>query len=234
MCGPVRRKKDWREQSRRVYEQIIRAVPDAEEEVLGQAPPWRWGVPGTVVIADTDKTRMEKEQRRAAEEAVDRVSVVDLTIYTDGAVEGGMGRGGAGVLILEGQEVRHMWSAPAGAACSSYAAELTAMCEAVEWIGRREDEWTTASIITDSRSLLDALQGSGGESILRRLRERLWRFDESAQRVTLVWVPGHCGLPGNEEADRLAGQGCGLKQGDVELDGATRRAMIRKIIKSLK
>ena len=180
-----------------------------------------------MVRADTDKTRTEEEQRRAAEEAVDGVGAVDLTIYTDGAVEGGVGRGGAGVLVLEGQEESHRWSAPAGAACSSYAAELTAMCEAVEWIGRREDEWTTAAIITDSRSLLDALQGSGGESTLRRLRERLWRLNEGGQRVTLVWVPGHCGLPGNEEADQLAGLGCDLEQGGVVLDGATRRAKIR-------
>ena len=42
--GDVRRrtkKMDWREQSRRIYEQIMGAVPDAEEEVSGQAPPWR-------------------------------------------------------------------------------------------------------------------------------------------------------------------------------------------------
>ena len=74
------RKKDWREQSRRVYEQIMGAVPDAGEEVFGQATPWSWGVPGTVVRADTDKTRTGEEQRRSAEEAVDGVGAVELTI----------------------------------------------------------------------------------------------------------------------------------------------------------
>ena len=108
---------------------------------------------------------------------------------------------------------------------------ITAMGEAVEWLAGRQDEWIMAAVVSDSRSLLDALQGDAGESRLRRLRERLWELSEDGKDVTLVWVPGHCGLPGNEEADRLAGLGCELEQTEAELDGATRRAVIRRGIK---
>ena len=144
---------------------------------------------------------------------------------------GGVGRGGAGVLVQRQQRLHHSWSAPAGAPCSSYAAELTAMGEAVEWLAGRPDEWISAAVVSDSKSLLDALQGDAGESRLRRLRERLWELSEDGKDVTLVWVPGLCGLPGNEEADRLAGLGCELEQTEAELDGATRGAVIRRGIK---
>ena len=224
-------KRDWREQSRRVYEGIMRGVPTEAAEDVRRAPPWRSGVPGPVIRAATEKTETAEDQRRAAEMAVAEAGEVDLTIFTDGAVEDGVGRGGAGVLVQRQQRLHHSWSAPAGAACSSYAAELTAMGEAVEWLARRPGEWITAAVVSDSRSLLDALQGDAGESRLRRLRERLWELSEDGKDVTLVWVPGHCGLPGNEEADRLAGLGCELEQTGAELDGATRRAVIRRGIK---
>ena len=66
-------------------------------------------------------------------------------------------------MYVQGEEMWLCWSTLAGAACSSYAAELTAMSEAVNWLAGAGEEWTTAAVVTDSRSLLDALRGDGGE-----------------------------------------------------------------------
>ena len=41
----------------------------------------------------------------------------------------------------------------------------------------------------------------------------------------------HCQLPGNEEADLLTGEGCRLDQGEVELTGSTRLAMVQRGMK---
>ena len=59
---------------------------------------------------------------------------------------------------------------------------------------------------------MEALRGDGMEGRLDQLRERLWRMEERGRRISQLWVPGHRGLPGNEEVDRLAGEGGRLDQ----------------------
>ncbi len=46
--------------------------------------------------------------------------------------------------------------------------------------------------------------------------------------LEVLWVPGHCGLQGNELADEEAKLGSAEHQPLVTLDCATRRAVIRR------
>jgi hypothetical protein len=61
-------------------------------------------------------------------------------------------------------------------------------------------------IIPDSQTALKAL--SGPKVTTRLVAECLDALSELAglNEVTLIWVPGHCGISGNEEADKLARQ----------------------------
>ena len=158
------RKKDWKEQSRRIHGNIMRDIPEAEEGTVIMPPPWRTGVPGEMKLTETQKAEVPEEQRRKAEEALDGVSEVDLISYTDGSAEGGVTRGGgADVVTYRAGVVVRRWSGPAGAMCSSYGAELTALTEAVRWLEEEAEEWRSAALVTDSRSLVEALQGEGVE-----------------------------------------------------------------------
>ena len=102
------------------------------------------------------------------------------------------------------------------------------MSRAVDWLHDGAEEWRTAVVVTDSRSLLDGLSGAGGD--LRELRDKLWMLHEGNKIVTLVRVPDHCVLPGNEEAYRLAGLGSEMDQAGAPVTGAARRAQLRRQI----
>lgn len=229
---PRTRKLGWRTKCER-WAESLEELRDAEEDgdraVQVARPPWEGGVPCEISYTDTRKSDSLERQRERAEACIGEGGVPDVTIFTDGSAEEGVRRGGAGVVVYEGEERTESWSAPAGRICSSFSAELTAMSEAVRWL-REKQGWQTATIVTDSRSLLDALDGSNARSSrVRELQAAMWHVvREQRKRVRLVWTPGHCGVGGNEEADRMAEEGRGREQVGTTVDDSTREACIRR------
>jgi hypothetical protein len=58
-------------------------------------------------------------------------------------------------------------------------------------------------IITDSLSTLTAINGNNHTKSPKtiKLREMM---DRNKKQITILWVPGHMGIPGNEQADEEA------------------------------
>ena len=88
-----------------------------------------------------------------------------------------------------------------------------ALLKLVEWTG----EWPVRRLIlvcTDSQSALSALREGDvkGHTILVRLYRLL---HVSPHDFVFQWVPGHCGLPGNERADEEAGKAAGDNSLDI-------------------
>lgn len=126
----------------------------------------------------------------------------ELIWYTDGSkMEAGSGAG----LCLDGS--RREMHIPLGKHSTVFQAEITAIqaCvlenRAAGYRGKR------ICICSDSQAALKALERVKINSrLVRDCRDALQDLAD-LNRVTLIWVPGHKGIAGNERADKLARKG---------------------------
>lgn len=85
--------------------------------------------------------------------------------------------------------------------CSVFTAEATALIAAVDMIP--PDEIRETVIFSDSASALSALEsGNSKHTLIQELEIKI-----KDRHITFCWIPGHCGIVGNEQADQLANQG---------------------------
>ena len=133
-------------------------------------------------------------------------------VYTDGSATEATRDGGAGVYIkYREREARHAYAA--GKYSSNYRAEAVAMTRAAEELTTNANEIKpNVLILTDALSVLEGLKNAK-EKCLDPLHRALATLSLKA-KVTLQWIPAHCGIPGNEIADSLAKEGSRLEQTD--------------------
>ena len=95
-----------------------------------------------------------------------------------------------------------------GKYCTNYDAEVKALGqEAQAVIDITDTNSEDVVFLIDFRSVLDLLAGHGEHNLRRKLYSIL-----EHRRVVLQWIPAHCGIKGNEHADRLANQGANMEQ----------------------
>nr|KAG5700129.1 hypothetical protein BaRGS_010436 [Batillaria attramentaria] len=64
---------------------------------------------------------------------------------------------------------------------------------------------------------------------LNTLAASLTRLQQSTEHTTIQWIPSHCNIHGNEEADRLAKDGSRLPQEEQELKFEEVKTIVREI-----
>ena len=87
---------------------------------------------------------------------------------------------------------------------SVYTAELTAVCLALEWAA--SEDTANVVILSDSLSTVTAIGGCMYQRhpLVCRALNAIHSMKTSGRVVALAWVPAHCGIAGNENADAKA------------------------------
>lgn len=134
-----------------------------------------------------------------------------VAIYTDGACSGNPGRGGYGALLLRGGQRIEL--SGGFRKTTNNRMELLAVIEGLSALKRRCE----VTVFSDSKYIVDAVN----KGWARRWQANGWRRNRTdkalnpdlwarllalleAHDVTMRWVKGHAGNPGNERADALA------------------------------
>ena len=122
-----------------------------------------------------------------------------------------MKNGGSGVYIRYPDGDTTSLSVPGRLQCSNYLAEILAICTAAEHLLQSGKQMGNITIFTDSLSTLQALNSADPDQMIQGLHSCLAKLT-AQHSVSLLWVPAHVGLTGNERADRLAKTGSQASQ----------------------
>ena len=228
--GPPHRltRSKWREQARRVGEQLPAELENREGTRQAQ-PPWKerrnnWKA----------HVQLEGENRtvKEAEKALKLITVheADVVIYTDGSAAAGTSKGGAEVVVTredhENPTVLTEMMIKGRELTSSYEEEREAMLSATEWIRNAEVGIRKVLICTDSQSLIQSPNNKSEDT--DEIRTNL---ENSSAKTTIQWVPNHVNIPGNEMADTLANEATISEDPPKPVSLAAARACIKRTIK---
>ncbi|XP_076030308.1 uncharacterized protein LOC143018637 [Oratosquilla oratoria] len=139
----------------------------------------------------------------------------DFLAYTDGSVLSD-GRTGAGIYLQDTKETFSLKLPPP--TTTILTAELIAIREAIRKIIALPHPPTQATVFSDSKSSLAAIQNGSCTSrpdILKDVLSLLTEADRLGVLLRFQWIPSHVGLHGNEMADNAAKLGASSPEDGV-------------------
>ena len=182
------------------------------------------------------KTTPANILKTLADETIDNYDPNLIKAYSDGSAENATKNGGFGsfIYIPQTKETINLYG-PCGKNCNNYEAELIAIMKTIQDLDNRFSEKSTLPtdlvIFTDSQSALEDI--ANFKSKPSKLIEELLQICHNASsthgtKIYLQWIPGHCGIFGNEKADKLAKQGSQMPQTDEKTSYSTAKTIAKK------
>ena len=188
---------------------------------LGHVPPWLVRSPRTDIELAGEVSKHDAPGMLAA---LARNKIAEygdcFQIYTD-ASRLSNGVVGVGCLIAassENEDIEH--SARISDGSTVYTAELYAVSLALVYVKQlaARSERRRFAIFSDSLSVVTAFRSGKSKGRPNLLREAMETLHGTDSDVTLIWLPSHIGIQGNEKADRLANLGANRPEPDHEID----------------
>uniref|UniRef100_A0A0C9RJJ9 ribonuclease H n=1 Tax=Fopius arisanus TaxID=64838 RepID=A0A0C9RJJ9_9HYME len=149
-----------------------------------------------------------KETNRVVNEELQRFHQDYYRVFTDGSKNRNNNYVGAACVC---PELNTRISTTLNRHSSSYTAECIALTLALKFI--KENPGHKYAILTDSLSACQELN-SGKLAVktnpfsteIRQLFIEITKESNPPSEISIIWIPSHCGIEGNEEADKLAGE----------------------------
>ena len=216
------RRPDWRTTVRAALSSLGQLTYQRGSLTTQSRPP-----PAPTAMTDVSKSMSRDQQLAATLAAIEDTGPTDIQVHTDGSTHEGTTGGGAGMVVMSGEDIIERWHAPTGRWSSSYQAEKSAMVRAILWLDEYE-VWQSVLVLCDSKSMVETLANSNQpDGDVRRIQSAIAELCKKKE-VRILWVPGHCNLRGNELADLEAKLGYEVAQLSVPFDSSTRAALIRR------
>ena len=175
-------------------------LPISKQPTSSRMPPWQ---PMETHI-DTSLANQTMRDNPALNKATTlehiQTHYADLTTaYTDGSKqESAVGYG----VFIPSLDIR--MSVRIKDHADIFTAEAQAILAAI--LALKDHNTARCIILSDSLSVLTALLYNSPSPILDNIRDALLSAQASNCQISLLWIPAHCGIQGNETADHLAKQ----------------------------